>query len=286
LSANTVSAYFDDLSRLISYLEMTEKYIEPEQVTYNHLKAFTVWAGELGMSLRSQSRMISGIRSFFKYLLIDEQISVNPAELLEAPRPGRKLPVVLTTGEIDDIISSIDLSKPEGHRNRAIIETLYSCGLRVSELVGLRITDLNFSQGFIRVKGKGSKERLVPISNRAIHEIEIYVSQSRKHIVPLKSAVNILFLNRRGNKLTRVMIFTIIKSLSEKAGIKKTISPHTLRHSFATHLVEGGADLRAVQEMLGHESILTTEIYTHLSREYLRDAIIMFHPRSEGNLKK
>jgi integrase/recombinase XerD len=280
LSSNTVSAYLDDLARLISYFEMIQIDMEPSQVTYNHLKTFTIWAGELGMSLRSQSRLVSGIRSFFKYLLMDDQISVNPAELLESPSPGRKLPVVLNVTEIDAIQDAIDLSKPEGHRNKAIIETLYSCGLRVSELVGLRITDLHFSQGFIRVKGKGSKERLVPISDKAIREIENYFLQIRKFITPIKAAENIVFLNRRGNKLSRVMIFTIIKSLAEKAGIKKTISPHTLRHSFATHLVEGGADLRAVQEMLGHESILTTEIYTHLSREYLRDAIIMYHPRS------
>jgi len=265
---------------------MTETDLVPTQVAYEHLKAFMTWAGELGMSLRSQSRLVSGIKSFFKYLLIDEQISVNPAELLEAPRSGRKLPVVLGIDEIDRIINAIDLSKPEGHRNRAIIETLYSCGLRVSELVGLRITDLHFSQGFIRVKGKGNKERLVPISNRAIHDIDNYFKQSRHHIKPVKAAGNIVFLNRRGNKLTRVMIFTIIKILVEKAGIKKQVSPHTLRHSFATHLVEGGADLRAVQEMLGHESILTTEIYTHLSREYLRDAIIMYHPRAGKGSRK
>jgi len=286
LSQNTVNAYLDDLGRLISYFEMTETDIVPTQVAYEHLKAFMTWAGELGMSLRSQSRLVSGIKSFFKYLLIDEQISVNPAELLEAPRSGRKLPVVLGIDEIDRIINAIDLSKPEGHRNRAIIETLYSCGLRVSELVDLRITDLHFSQGFIRVKGKGNKERLVPISNRAIHDIDNYFKQSRHHIKPVKAAGNIVFLNRRGNKLTRVMIFTIIKILVEKAGIKKQVSPHTLRHSFATHLVEGGADLRAVQEMLGHESILTTEIYTHLSREYLRDAIIMYHPRAGKGSRK
>lgn len=280
LSPNTLSAYLDDLERLRSYFEMTGRDFSPVQVTYENLKNFTVWAGELGMSPRSQSRLISGIRSFFKYLLIDGQIQVNPSELLEAPVAGRKLPVVLSVSEIDAILGAIDLSKPEGHRNRAIIETLYSCGLRVSELVNLRITDIHFSQGFIAVKGKGSKERLVPISDRAMSDIRNYFDQSRNHIVPVKAAENIVFLNRRGNKLSRVMIFTIIRSLAQIAGIRKVIGPHTLRHSFATHLVEGGADLRAVQEMLGHESILTTEIYTHLSREYLRDAIIMFHPRS------
>jgi len=280
LSGNSVLAYISDLDKLIAFFEIRGVDLKPEEVTYKQLKEFLVWAGELGMSPRSQSRMVSGIKSFFKYLLIDEKISVDPAELLESPKPGRKLPVVLSISEIDSIIAAIDLSKTEGHRNKAIIETLYSCGLRVSELIGLRITNLSFSQGFIKVTGKGSKERLVPISDKAIHEIEYYFSQFRMHIHPAKGAENIVFLNRRGNKLTRVMIFTIVKTLGQKAGIKKQISPHTFRHSFATHLVEGGADLRAVQEMLGHESILTTEIYTHLNREYLRDVIIRFHPRS------
>lgn len=281
LSTNTVRAYLDDLRRLMSYFEMAGYQLKPTEVTYKHLKSFTAWAGELGMSSGSQSRMVSGIRSFFKYLLIEEHIPVNPAELLEAPNPGRKLPVILNISEIDRIIEAIDLSKSDGHRNRAIVEVLYSCGLRVSELVELRITDLHFSQGFIKVKGKGNKERLVPVSKKAIHDTENYFTQTRNHITPLKAAEDIVFLNRRANKLTRVMIFTILKTLALKAGIKKNISPHTLRHSFATHLIEGGADLRAVQEMLGHESILTTEIYTHISREYLRDSIIEFHPRSK-----
>jgi integrase/recombinase XerD len=280
LSGNSVLAYMTDLEKLISFFEIRGVDLKPEEVTYSQLKEFLVWAGELGMSPRSQSRMVSGIKSFFKYLLIDEKISDDPAELLESPKPGRKLPSVLSISEIDRIISAIDLSKAEGHRNKAIIETLYSCGLRVSELLGLRITNLSFSQGFIKVTGKGSKERLVPISDKAIREIEYYFTQFRVHIHPVKGAENIVFLNRRGNKLTRVMIFTIVKTLGHKAGIKKQISPHTFRHSFATHMVEGGADLRAVQEMLGHESILTTEIYTHLNREYLRDVIIRYHPRS------
>jgi integrase/recombinase XerD len=282
LSTNSVIAYLSDLDKLIAYFEIGEIDLKPEQVTYAQLKEFLVWINGLGMSLRSQSRLVSGIKSFFKYLLIDEKITVDPAALLEAPKPGRKLPVVLSISEIDRIIAAIDLSKADGHRNKAIIETLYSCGLRVSELIGLRITNLNFTEGFIKVTGKGSKERLVPISDKAIREIEYYFSQFRVHINPIKGAENIVFLNRRGNKLTRVMIFTIVKTLAKKAGIKKPISPQTFRHSFATHLIEGGADLRAVQEMLGHESILTTEIYTHLNREYLRDVIIMFHPRSAG----
>lgn len=280
LSVNSVIAYLSDLEKLIAFFEVSGIDIKPEYVTHTQLKEFLVWVSNLGMSPRSQSRVVSGIKSFFKYLLIDEIITVDPAELLEAPKPGRRLPFVLSIAEIDSIIAAIDLSKSEGHRNKAIIETLYSCGLRVSELIDLRITNLSFNEGFIKVTGKGSKERLVPISGKAIREIEFYFSQSRVHITPLKGAGNFVFLNRRGNKLSRVMIFTIVKNLSLKAGIKKQISPHTFRHSFATHMIEGGADLRAVQEMLGHESILTTEIYTHLNREYLRDVIVRFHPRS------
>jgi integrase/recombinase XerD len=280
LSGNSVTAYLNDLDKLLAFIEMKQLNIEPEEVTPVLLNEFLVWAGELGMSPRSQSRMVSGIKSFFRYLLIDEKIPENPSELLESPKSGRKLPAVLSVDEIDRIIAAIDLSKNEGHRNKALIETMYSCGLRVSELIDLRITNLFFSQGFIKVLGKGNKERLIPISNKAIREIENYMLQFRNNLVPLKGAENIVFLNRRGNKLTRVMIFTIVKNLALKAGIKKKISPHTFRHSFATHMVEGGADLRAVQEMLGHESILTTEIYTHLNREYLRDIIIRYHPRS------
>jgi integrase/recombinase XerD len=273
-------AYINDLDKLMAFFEIKGMDLIPEKVTYGHLKDFLVWIGEMGMGTRSQQRIVSGIRSFFRFLLIEEKITVDPSELLDAPKPGRKLPVVLSVKEIDKIIATIDLSKPEGHRNKAIIETLYSCGLRVSELTNLKITNLNFNEGFIKVTGKGNKERLVPVSDKAARGITYYFEQFRNHILPVKSAENIVFLNRRGNKLTRVMIFTIVKALVQKAGIKKTISPHTFRHSFATHLVEGGADLRAVQEMLGHESILTTEIYTHLNREYLRDAIIMYHPRS------
>jgi integrase/recombinase XerD len=280
LSVNSVAAYLNDLDKLLAFLELKGLDIKPEEVTYALLNEFLAWAGELGMSPRSQSRLVSGIKSFFRYLLIDEKIMLNPAELLESPKSGRKLPVVLSVDEIDRLIAAIDLSKNEGHRNKAIIETMYSCGLRVSELIELRITNLFFSQGFVKVLGKGNKERLIPISNKAIREIENYLLQFRNTLAPLKGAENVVFLNRRGHKLTRVMIFTIVKNLALKAGIKKRISPHTFRHSFATHMVEGGADLRAVQEMLGHESILTTEIYTHLNREYLRDIIIRYHPRS------
>jgi integrase/recombinase XerD len=280
LSGNSVDAYLSDLHKLIHYLESTGNGMKPEEITYPILRDFLIWEGEQGTSSRSQARLVSGIKSFFRYLLLDDKIIVDPAALLEAPKPGRKLPVTLSVSEIDQIIGVIDLSKPEGHRNKAIIETLYSCGLRVSELVDLRLTNLFFNQGYIKVTGKGNKERLVPISDRAIGEIETYTSSFRSHQTPARGAENILFLNQRGNRLTRVMVFMLIKDLVRKAGIQKTVSPHTFRHSFATHLVEGGADLRAVQEMLGHESILTTEIYTHLDREYLRDVIIRFHPRS------
>jgi integrase/recombinase XerD len=281
LSANSIEAYMEDLKKLTNYFQLKAVSIPPEEVEYTHLKEFIVWLNELGISPRSQARIISGLKSFFRYLMMEDRITKDPTELLESPRLGRKLPDVLSVPEIDRIIAAIDLSKPEGHRNKAIIETLYSCGLRVSELTDLRMTNLYFSEEFIKVLGKGSKERLVPISARAIKEIRFYLEQYRRHLIPKKGSENILFLNRRGSKMTRVMIFTLTKQLTEKSGIRKNVSPHTFRHSFATHLVDGGADLRAVQEMLGHESILTTEIYTHLDREYLRDAIMRHHPRSK-----
>jgi len=280
LSPNSVDAYLTDLNKLRSFLEMTRQDVQPESVTYAQLKDFLVWIGGFDMSPRSQARIVSGIKSFFRFLSMDERIKSDPSELLESPKPGRRLPVILHLDEINAIIAAIDLSHPEGIRNKAIIETLYSCGLRVSELVDLRITNMFFKEGFIKVTGKGSKQRLVPISDTAIRYIDAYFEHVRNHMVPVKGAENIVFLNRRGNKLSRVMIFTLLRNLVERSGIKKQVSPHTFRHSFATHLVEGGADLRAVQEMLGHESILTTEIYTHLNREFLRDEIIRFHPRS------
>jgi integrase/recombinase XerD len=280
LSENSIEAYKRDIKTLLSYLELKKLNISPAQVELTHLRQFIGWVNDLGMSARTQARVISGIKSFFKFLLIDEKINSDPTALLEAPKIGRKLPEILSVKEIDDLIDAIDLSKPEGHRNKAIIETLYSCGLRVSELINLRLTDLFFDQGFIKVIGKGNKERLVPVSDKAIKEIEIYVSQYRNHIQIDRQSENILFLNRRGKKLTRVMIFTIIKTLAKTIGLKKNISPHTFRHSFASHLIDGGADLRAIQEMLGHESIITTEIYTHLDTDYLRDTIIQFHPRA------
>ncbi len=280
LSENSIEAYISDVLKLASFLEIRNFDLPPESIALSHLKEFIKWFNELGLSARSQARVISGIKAFYKYLLLEDIIETDPTSLLESPRIGRKLPEVLSVEEIDLIISQIDLSKPEGQRNKTMIEVLYSCGLRVSELIGLKLSNVYTDQGFIRVIGKGDKERLVPIGSKAIHEIGFYLIDRNKLPVISRESEDILFLNRRGRKLTRVMVFTIIKDLVKKSGIKKNISPHTFRHSFATHLIDGGADLRAVQEMLGHESILTTEIYTHLDRQYLRDAIIRFHPRS------
>ncbi|MFC2096075.1 site-specific tyrosine recombinase XerD [Bacteroidota bacterium] len=280
LSDNSITAYETDIRKFVTFLEISKLQVSPIHVTLQNLKDFIEWLNEFGLNARSQARITSGLKAFFKYLILEDIIDSDPSSLLESPRLGRKLPEILSLEEIDRIISAIDLSKPEGQRNKAIVETLYSCGLRVSELIILKISNLYFDDGFIRVVGKGDKERLVPIGEKAMKEIRYYF-QDRNLLSSInKSSENIVFLNRRGNQLTRVMIFTIIKRLAEKAEIKKNISPHTFRHSFATHLIDGGADLRAVQEMLGHESIITTEIYTHLDREYLRDAIIQFHPRA------
>lgn len=278
LSENSIEAYSSDIQRLERFFTEKNSDTTPIQVSYNDLKEFLVWFGAENNNARTQSRVLSGIRAFFRFLLIEGERDENPATLIESPKIGLKLPVVLSISEIDRMIGEIDLSKPEGHRNKAILETLYGCGLRVSELVNLRITDLHFAEGFIAVTGKGNKQRLVPIGSKAIKEIGFY--ETDRNRLPVIYDENILFLNRRGKKLTRAMIFTIIKDLAAKAGIRKKISPHTFRHSFATHLVEGGADLRAVQEMLGHESILTTEIYTHIDRSYLRDTLKLFHPRA------
>jgi integrase/recombinase XerD len=278
LSENSIAAYTDDVLKLERYFSEKGRYKNPAVVTYDDLKDFLAWFASDNQNARTQSRTISGIRAFFRFLLIEGEIEENPASLIESPKIGLKLPEVLSEEEIDSLIGVIDLSKPEGHRNKAIIETLYGCGLRVSELVGLRLTDIHAAEGFITVTGKGNKQRLVPISNTALKEIKNYKFYRNK--LPVIHDQNIVFLNRRGRGLTRAMIFTIIKDLGAKAGIRKKISPHTFRHSFATHLVQGGADLRAVQEMLGHESILTTEIYTHIDRTFLRDTLIMFHPRA------
>ncbi len=284
LAANSVEAYLRDIDKLTDYLlaesrgQATKKNAKPGELQLKDLEKFVQWIGELGMTVSSQSRIISGLKSFYTYCLMEEVITVNPTVLLETPKQKRKLPDTLSFEEIENIIAQIDLSKPEGGRNKAILETLYSCGLRVTELVNLRISCLFMDVGFIRVIGKGDKERLVPIGSEAIKYINIYKNEIRVHIKVKPGQEDFLFLNRRGSKLTRVMIFLMLKELAIKAGITKSISPHTFRHSFATHLVEGGADLRAVQEMLGHESITTTEIYTHLDREYLRDTLQQFHP--------
>lgn len=280
LSSNSIESYIRDVTQFYAFLSlMSPKKIE--EVQSEDIQEFIHHLNDLNMAVRSQARIISGLRAFFKYLILEDVINIDPSDLIEAPKLGRKLPEVLSLEEIDLLQANIDLSKPEGHRNKAIIEVLYSCGLRVSELTHLALNNLYFDEGFIRVVGKGNKERLVPISSKAIKEIQIYISSYRNHFQQIdKDSENILFLNRRGKMLTRVMIFTIVKQLAQKAEIKKNISPHTFRHSFATHLVQGGCDLRSVQEMLGHESILTTEIYTHLDREFLRETIMKFHPRA------
>ena len=277
LAENSIFAYQNDVRKLADFSQGQK--LNPEQITYDLLKGFIAELYDLGLSERTQARIISGIKQFFSFLILDEVITVDPSDLLETPSIGRKLPEVLTVAEIDQLISAIDLSKDEGHRNKAILETLYSCGLRVSELVNLKYSDIFIEEGFIRVIGKGNKERLVPLSKSVVNEIGIY-SSIRKHLKIQKGAEDFVFLNRRGVPLTRVMIFTIIRGLAEAIGLQKTISPHTFRHSFATHLIEGGANLRAIQDMLGHESITTTEIYTHLDQSYLREAIISFHPRN------
>lgn len=280
LSDSTLENYLRDITKLKEFLVVHFRGLSFEQVELEHLRSFVAYLNSLEVAQATQARHVSSIKSFYRFLIYLNKLESNPASLLEAPKLGRKLPVVLSVGEIDAMISCIDLSKPDGHRNKAILETLYGCGLRVSELVNLKLTEIHFEEGFIKVKGKGDKERLVPIGNTALNAIQYYKEQQRNHLKIHKESQNILFLNKRGGKLSRIMIFNIIKILAEKAGIKKNISPHTFRHSFATHLVEGGADLRAVQEMLGHESILTTEIYTHLDQTFLRQTIIDHHPRA------
>ena len=278
LADNSVEAYLHDIEMLTAFLQQGPGIKAPGDITLKDLEKFILWINELGMTPTSQARIISGLRSFYKYCLLEQICDKNPTELLEAPKLKRLLPDVLSFEEIESIIAAIDLSKPEGGRNKAILETMYSCGLRVSELVNLRISCLFMDVGFIKVTGKGDKERLVPIGADAVKYINIYRNNIRNQIAVKKGEEDILFLNRRGSRLTRVMIFLMLKNLAKKAGIVKNISPHTFRHSFATHLVEGGADLRAVQEMLGHSSITTTEIYTHLDREYLRTTLHQFHP--------
>ncbi|HEV7331409.1 MAG TPA: site-specific tyrosine recombinase XerD [Flavisolibacter sp.] len=278
LSDNSVKAYLSDLDKLTQFLLSNDLKRSPSEIELKHLQQFVKWVAELGMMQTSQARIISALRTFYKYCLLEDISTTDPTTLLEAPKLKRTLPDVLSFDEIESVMAEIDLSTPEGTRNKAILETMYSCGLRVSEVVNLKLSQLFLDVGFVRVIGKGNKERLVPIGSSAIKYIRLYADHVRNQQSIQKGEEDILFLNRRGKRLTRVMIFLIIKDLVKKAGINKTISPHTFRHSFATHLVEGGADLRAVQEMLGHESITTTEIYTHLDREYLRKTLEQFHP--------
>lgn len=280
LSSNSIEAYERDVEKLNQYIEMHHPSMSPMKVTGKHLQGFIGYVNEIGLSAHSQARILSGIKAFYKFLMTEELIDTDPTALIEGPKLGRKLPDTLDYTEIVKLLEAIDLSTPEGMRNRAMLEVLYSSGLRVSELVELRINNIYFDIGFLRVVGKGNKERLVPCGRDALKYLKMYKEEVRTQVAIQKGFEGHIFLNRRGKKLTRVMVFTIIKNLAIKIGLKKSISPHTFRHSFATHLIEGGADLRAVQEMLGHESITTTEIYTHLDRDYLRQVIQEFHPRS------
>ena len=285
LSENSVMAYLHDIDKFTQFLSLHNEKAVPSNIELALLEDFLKWINDLGMTPSSQSRIISGLRSFYKYCLQENITSTDPTALLETPKLAKKLPDILSFSEIEKIIKAIDVSTPEGTRNKAIIETLYSCGLRVSELINLKLSCLYIDAEYVRVTGKGDKERLVPIGASAIKHITIYTENIRVHIPVIPGNEDIVFLNRRGKKLSRVMIFLIIKDLAKKAKINKSISPHTFRHSFATHLVEGGADLRAVQEMLGHESITTTEIYTHLDREYLRDTLQQFHPAFKSDFE-
>jgi integrase/recombinase XerD len=279
LSSHSVEAYLDDLNKLLNYLRDAGKH--PQEAVLEDLQELIISLHEMGINPRSQARIISGIKSFYRYLLLENLIRIDPTELLESPKIGMKLPEFLTLDEINRIIAVIDLSQAEGQRNKAILETLYSCGLRVSELTGLRFSDLYLDEGFIKVEGKGGKQRLVPISPTAIKEINLYLMD--RHLIPVKKGFeDVLFLSRRGTALSRIMIFHLVKVYTELAGIKKNVSPHTFRHSFATHLLEGGANLRAIQAMLGHEKITTTEIYTHLDRDFLRSEILEHHPRNKS----
>jgi len=285
LSPNSIGAYLGDLDKLIQFADSKIVKLQPQTIKHRDLTEFIAWVNELGMIPSSQARIISGIKAFYRYLLLDNQISDDPSELIEGPKLTRKLPDTLSLVDIDKLITAVDVSTPEGMRNKTMIEVLYGCGLRVSELITLRISNLYLEINFIKIVGKGNKERLVPIGSEAIKYLKIWLSEIRPHIPIQNGEEDMVFLNRRGKRLSRVYVFMMIKELAEKIGLKKSISPHTFRHSFATHLIEGGADLRAVQEMLGHESITTTEIYTHLDREYLKSVIISHHPRSAGRKK-
>lgn len=279
LSANTIEAYCSDVSKLLDYMQQQNtSYL---QATFEQLQAFFMLLAELGIQARSQARIMSSVKSFYGYLLREELIPINPTVLLEMPKLGRHLPSVLSVEEIDALKAVVDVSKPEGQRNRAMIEVAYSCGLRVSELVGLKISDIYVDESFIKVQGKGNKQRLIPISQTALNEIKLYLYDRNALPVIKKESADVLFLNRRGGALTRQMFFTVVKQCALQAGIQTVISPHTLRHSFATHLLEGGANLRVIQELLGHSNIQTTEIYTHIGAQYLRETILLCHPRNK-----
>jgi len=282
LLKNSIEAYLRDISKLVQYLNIENLDISPLKIDYKTLQNFIIWINSLGVADRSQARIISGIKAFYKYLMMEDIINDDPTELLEGPKIGRKIPDILNYEEIKLLLETIDLSSDFGHRNRAILETLYACGLRVSELINLKLSNYFPDIGFIKVIGKNNKERIVPIGSDAIKYINIYRNNYRNKINIKKGNEDYVFLNRRGKNLSRIMIYNIIKDLANAAGIRKNISPHTFRHSFATHLVEGGADLRAVQEMLGHESIITTEIYTHLDTTYLKKTILAYHPRNKN----
>ena len=282
LSNNSIVAYEEDVAKLQSWVELYRNGQSPLSLSYKDLSEFVIWINELGLGRKSQARIISGIRAFFKYLILEDLIKDDPSDLLEGPRLRRKIPDVLSQDEISSIIEAVDLSHPQGHRNRSMLETLYACGLRVSELVNLRLSQYFPDIGLIRVIGKNDKERIIPIGETAIKFIEYYVQHDRSRLPKIaRGHEDYIYLNRRGKQLSRVMVFMIIRDLSDKIGLQKKVSPHTFRHSFATHLVEGGADLKAVQDMLGHESITTTEIYTHLDTRYLRDTIMNYHPRNK-----
>lgn len=279
-SQNTIEAYLNDIGKFVRYLEIEGLDIPPLKATPDDMERFILWVNELGLAETSQARMVAGIRAFYRFLLLEDLIDDDPTELLESPRMKRKIPEVLTVFEIQEMMRAVDLSTDHGVRNRAMLETLYACGMRVSELVDLRLTNLFFDVGFVKVIGKGDKERIIPIGEDAMKHIGIYLEHVRNHQKNIqKGHENFVFLNRRGQKLTRIMVFLVVKDIAARAGITKNISPHTFRHSFATHLVEGGADLKAIQDMLGHESITTTEIYTHLDTEYLKETIYLYHPR-------
>ncbi|MDO8365680.1 MAG: site-specific tyrosine recombinase XerD [Saprospiraceae bacterium] len=280
MSHHTIEAYLNDVGKFVQWLELEDRSLPPLAVKAEDLTQFILWATRLGLEASTQARLISGLRAFYKYLLVEDMLDDDPTELLESPRMRRKIPEVLSVHEVQAMLNTVDLSDPQGQRNRAILEMLYACGLRVSELVNLRLTQLFLEANFLKVVGKNNKERLVPIGAEAVKYLRIYLENIRnlqKNIK--KEAENVVFLNRRGGRLSRVMVFLLVKEFAAKAGVVKNISPHTFRHTFATHLVEGGADLKAVQDMLGHESITTTEIYTHLNAEYLKETIYLYHPR-------